>query len=68
LARIAQVKRTISLLVTLSLPLLDLWVEHLGLVVGRCLGQIFEDRTGVKQARVDALRGFEAAAHDEDFG
>jgi len=65
---IVTAAHTISLLVTLSPSLLDFWVVHLRLVIWGRVGQVGKDCSGVEQARIDALRGFEPQADDEDFG
>ncbi|EPE02974.1 hypothetical protein F503_08851 [Ophiostoma piceae UAMH 11346] len=62
------VQEIVALLVTVTLALLDLGVENTGLVVGRRVGEFGKDGLGVEEAGIDALRGLEAAAHDEDFG
>ena len=58
----------VSLLVTLTLPLLDFGLEDLGFVVRRRVREFGEDTASVKELGVEVLGGFVAAADDEDFG
>ncbi len=59
---------TISILITISLPLLDFRIVHLCLIIRGGVCQILKDGAGIEQARVEALRSLEAPAYDENFG